>query len=136
MKKTSYNTPARKALIEFFKSNKDNQFTSKEVSKYFSYNGAPGKSTVYRQLAELCRDGIVKRYSTNVKTPLYQYFSEGECSDHFHMKCTLCGKLFHLECHEMSLLAEHISHNHKFSIDRKNTVILGQCDSCFEGENT
>ena len=134
MKRSSYNTTARKALIEFFKTNKDKQFTSREVSEHFVYSGAPGKSTVYRQLSDLCRDGVIKRYSANGGAPLYQYFSESGCADHFHMKCTGCGKLFHLECDEMAVLAEHISHTHSFSIDKRNTVLLGRCSKCAMGE--
>ncbi|MBR5452676.1 MAG: transcriptional repressor [Clostridia bacterium] len=134
MKRSSYNTTARKALIEFFKANKDKQFTSREVADHFVYSGAPGKSTVYRQLSDLCRDGIIRRYSTNGEAPLYQYFSESCCSDHFHMKCTECGKLFHLECDEMSILADHISNTHSFSIDMRSTVLLGRCGKCAEGE--
>lgn len=133
MKRNSYNTPARRALLDFLRKNSERQFSSKEIADNFNYTGAPGKSTIYRQLSELCSLGIVRRYSGENKTPLYQYFSEGGCGEHFHMKCTNCGKLFHLECNELFSLEQHINQDHGFLIDRKNTILLGTCGKCGRG---
>ena len=133
MKRSFYNTHARRALIDFLKENSDRQFSSKEIADRFTYYGAPGKSTIYRQLSELCSLGIVHRYSDDRKTPLYQYFSEESCKEHFHMRCTECGKLFHLECTEMFSLEQHINQSHGFIIDRKNTILIGTCDKCGKG---
>ncbi len=133
MKRNSYNTPARRALIDFLKENSERQFSSKEIADNFNYSGAPGKSTIYRQLSELCSLGIVRRYSDDGKPPLYQYFSEGGCGEHFHMRCTECGRLFHLECSEMFSLEQHINQSHGFMIDRKNTILIGTCGKCGKG---
>ena len=133
MKRNPYNTPARRALLNFLKENSDRQLSSKEISNNFSYLGAPGKSTIYRQLSELCSLGIVRRYLDDGKPPLYQYIPEDGCDKHFHMRCSECGKLFHLECNEMFSVEQHLTQNHGFTIDRKNTILIGTCGKCGKG---
>lgn len=130
MARAPYNTAARKTLVSFLRNNRERQFSSSEIAEAVSDSGNLGKSTVYRQLSELCAEGIVRRYADGNRHPLYQYFSEGGCDSHFHMKCRLCGRLFHVDCPEMTQVADHVLAEHQFRIDRENTVLVGTCEDC------
>lgn len=130
MARAPYNTMARKSLVQFLRSNRDRQFSSNEIAQVVSVSYHLGKSTVYRQLSELCAEGIVRRYVDEKRHPLYQYFSEGGCDSHFHMKCRQCGRLFHIDCPEMTQVADHVLEEHQFQIDRENTVLVGICEDC------
>lgn len=133
--KKEYKTEQRTILLNYLKENSDREFSidglAGELEKISS--GRIGKSTVYRQVRELCRSGLLRRFRKEGKTVVYQYMAHGDdCCNHFHLKCTSCGRLIHLECTDAENLAKHIKEKHDFTLDLSKTVLYGLCRECRE----
>ncbi len=46
------------------------------------------------------------------------------------MKCSVCGKLYHMEDAESEAFLWQIMRKHHFQVDEGNTVLFGQCEGC------
>jgi Fur family ferric uptake transcriptional regulator len=128
-----YNTKQKKQLADFFKNNTSKQLSVNEIVMGICPNGS-GKSTVYRLISKMVEDGtLIRLRGDDGKSILYQYAGEETgCAEHFHLKCTECGKLIHLDCKHIDHLRQHIQLEHEFSIDMISTVIYGTCKDCRE----
>ncbi|MBP0966013.1 MAG: transcriptional repressor, partial [Oscillospiraceae bacterium] len=94
-----------------------------------------GAATIYRQLEKLEQDGLVRRYTLDDRgSACWQYggaeAKEGTCRSHFHLKCTECGSLIHLDCGHLHEIAHHVEADHGFYIDPSRTVFYGICAKC------
>ncbi len=131
-----YKTKQRDSIIEYLKINKDKHITADAIIEHFKNTGSPiGKSTVYRCLDSLVSENLVRKYVISEKEgSCFQYIeNQKHCANHYHMKCTECGKIFHLECDEIEELQDHILKSHKFKIDICKTVLYGLCSECLKG---
>jgi len=129
----SYNTKQKKLIEKVLTNNPEMQFTCEDVAELLKSEGTPvGKTTVYRYLENLTKTGrLRKAQSLDGKSSVYQYIADGlGCDGHLHLRCTSCGKLFHLGCDFMSGVGEHIRMHHNFIIDNSKTVIYGLCENC------
>lgn len=123
-----YNTEGKKKLTDFLKSNPEGQFSVEEIC--ISLNGSLTKrSSVYRNLADLCQRGIAKKFLTDGGY-VYQFVGDKDCSKHFHLKCVNCEKIVHLECNMGQELTKHIMSHHGFSVDSGRSILYGVCDAC------
>ena len=139
MRKKRYKTAGREALISFFRRNPDRQFTVDELYQEVNEQASTGKSSLYRHLTELCDVEILRKFhGTEKRGTLYQYIgSECDCKDHFHLKCTACGRVSHLDCFASADFAEHILHEHGFLINCGHSVLYGVCSACMrKGEES
>lgn len=128
-----YKTKQKQILLNFLKENTNKHFSIKEITDVVSRQNV-GKSTIYRLIDKMTEDGTMKRFRGNDgKSVLYQYIGEHhECNNHFHLKCTKCGILIHLECEHITSLNHHINKHHKFDIDTGKTILYGICSNCKE----
>lgn len=130
---TSYKTKQRDQILDCLIQNKDRHITADEITARLGGENAPvGKTTVYRYLDKLVSQGIVRKYFIEEgKSACYQYMdNDSVCNEHFHLKCTGCGKLIHLECRYMGALDSHIREHHAFAVDHSKTVLYGKCIDC------
>lgn len=133
MRPTAYNTKQKEKILEFIKLNKDRHLTASEIIVYLNGEGSQvGAATVYRYLDKLVNSGVIRKYTLDEKScACYQYIdNEMECSEHFHLKCTVCGRLIHTDCSYMQTLEKHISEHHDFTVDNSRTVLYGRCGDC------
>lgn len=134
MKKDSgYKTRQKQKLLDYLVRNKEKHTNVQEISAFLTAEGTPvGTATIYRQLDKLVECGMVRRYNFDGKTgACYQYIEDdNDCHEHFHLKCTLCGKLIHLSCDRLSCINQHIFERHGFQIDPSQTVFYGICSEC------
>ncbi len=137
-----YKTAGREAVISFFRSNPDKQFSAEEIFTELAPvdcdgEKAPGKSSVYRILSRLCDEGIIRRYRDNGKSNcLYQLSkTDDSCDCHFHLKCTECGRVFHLECPHSDDLLSHVRSDHGFKVDPGRSMLYGVCRRCNGGSD-
>ena len=128
-----YKTKQKQILINFLKENTDKHFSIKEITDAVS-NKNVGKSTIYRLIDKMTDDGSIRRFrGNNGKSVLYQYIGNySECNSHFHLKCTKCGILIHLNCEHITSLNQHINKHHQFDIDTGKTILYGTCSACKE----
>lgn len=126
-----YNTKQKKQLADFFKNNTSKQLSVNEIVMGICPNGS-GKSTVYRLISKMVEDGtLIRLRGDDGKSILYQYAGEETgCAEHFHLKCTECGKLIHLDCDLFDKVGNHIKDEHQFIIDTRKTVLYGLCTDC------
>lgn len=129
--KNEYNTKQKQILTDYFSENSNRQFSVNEVARDVGEKGI-GKSTVYRQISNMCNEGILKRFrGKNGKSVLYQYLGANtHCDKHFHLKCTECGELIHLDCDSIMRFTKHIDDSHGFRVNIADTVLYGVCKKC------
>ena len=130
-----YKTKQRDILLDYLKASSGTHVTAGDVCEYFRSRGASiGQSTVYRRLESLVDEGIVNKYTIDSNSPACFEYTGADCHAQgkpcYHLKCEGCGRLIHLDCHEMSLIGNHLLSNHGFQLDTRRTVFYGLCDRC------
>lgn len=130
-----YQTEQKRILLAYMKAHSDQSFTIEELCKRMKEElelpVVPGKSTVYRLMPELVDEGLVKRFvKANSRKFLYQMVCGDHCDRHLHMRCSVCGKLYHMEDQESEELLLRVMKKHHFQIDEGKTVLFGQCENC------
>ena len=128
--KDGYNT-RQGALILAYLENNIEPFTAEALADALQPQKV-GKATVYRHLERLTDAGLVRRYSpAEGASACYQYVGDRkDCSRHYHMVCSRCGRLFHLDCDQLMELSEHIREHHGFVLDCERTILYGTCAEC------
>lgn len=126
----NYNTKQKTAIEELVENKKNSHFTAEDILTEIKRQGKNiGLTTVYRHLEKLVNGGILRKYVAEAgKSACYQ--KTENCAEHFHLKCTACGKLFHLSCQKLNSISKHIDGEHQFLIDAGKTVFYGLCKEC------
>ena len=85
-----------------------------------------------RQLASArVEEGRVKRFAKgHSRHFLYQLVSCTHCADHLHLRCTVCGKMYHMEDSESEEILREILTRHHFAVDEADAVLPGRCEAC------
>ncbi len=134
MEKKQYQTRGRVLLEAHLADMARTPRTAQEIYHSLKNNqDAPGKSSVYRMLSELCEAGVVKRHRLPppAQGHAYQYVGNAHhCDAHFHLHCLQCGSVWHLECGCSTEIAEHLQKAHGFCTDRGRSVLYGVCAEC------
>ena len=119
-------TKAVNTVLQIFKGNNE----AKSVVYLIELlNDKMNKTTVYRILDRLERDGII--HSFNGKDGLKWYANCEDCSlshhsdKHPHFQCTECDKV---ECLSVEIKIPSIK-NHK--VDSSDILLIGKCEACY-----
>lgn len=94
-----------------------------------------GMATIYRQLERLEQQGQVHKLAGD-EGAVYQY-----CPNCHHESCALlhcqgCGRMLHLDCHDVEAMYSHLESHHHFHINRQKTLLTGLCQFCWEKEQS
>ena len=131
----NYHTEQRARLQTFFRENAERQFTVEEAAQALA--GEISASAVYRNVNAMVAAGVLRRFSAEgSRKALYQYFGGQDCAGHIHMKCTVCGCVYHMDHAAMEAVAasaETVAGG--FHIDSRKTILYGECEKCFVKEN-
>ena len=130
-----YQTEQKKMLLAYMKAHSEEAFTIEGLCRRLKEEKAlvsvPGKSTIYRIMPKLVEEGLVKRFvKGNSRKFLYQMVCGEHCDRHLHMKCSVCGRLYHLEDTESEALFLQVMKRHHFQLDEGRTMLFGQCEGC------
>jgi Fur family ferric uptake transcriptional regulator len=126
-----YNTKQQDAIIACLKACKGKHVTADDIYlKLISQGNPVGKTTVYRHLEKLTADGTVRRFSLGDNSSACYQLADSHCNEHYHLKCSVCGGLIHVECEFMDELEKHLKAEHGFSLDKTKTVLYGVCEKC------
>ena len=128
---SKYQTRPLRQLKTYLSAHSQESFTVEELTEALAKEygeNAPGKSTLYRLLPRLEQEQTVKRFEKEgAHRPYYQMIS---CDhEHLHLKCTACGKLFHMN-HKLSKDMESLLALNGFLLDTGKTTLLGTCKGC------
>ena len=126
-----YNTKNKAIVKEFMKERCEEHLSIDSIFESLQQKGQKVPlASLYRIMDELVDEGAVRKYSIDRSSAAcFQYASEG-CHEHFHLICSGCGKLIHLECDEVSHLLSHIESEHDFKIDMSRVNFYGLCKDC------
>ncbi|MBO5110499.1 MAG: transcriptional repressor [Clostridia bacterium] len=133
--KQEYNTKQKEYILEYLRANAQTHVSVGDILAHLHAHGREvGTTTVYRYLDRLCRSGEVRKYVIDETSgACYQYIADtDECEKHFHLKCTRCGRLIHVDCAYLGEVGRHIGEHHRFTVDSSKTVFYGVCEACAE----
>jgi Fur family ferric uptake transcriptional regulator len=133
-----YNTAQSKAILEYIASLDGVHVTAAQIAGHFAETESSiGLTTIYRHLDKLVESGKVRKYFVDgVTSACYQYIDNGtDCSEHFHLKCDICGTLLHLQCDMLNEIPEHVYGKHSFLINRSKIVFYGKCADCLKKDS-
>ncbi len=127
-----YSTKQKRGILAFLKEHELENFSLDDLVLHLEQDGEKiGRSTVYRHLEALAAQGSVRKYQNAQGTTQYQHLSDdGQCDRHFHMLCKNCGQLRHVDCEWMNSLEQHILNAHGFTLDPRETMLVGICARC------
>lgn len=131
----SYNTKQGELILSLLRRQPGRHFTADDIISELARVGrSVGKATVYRHLDKLIKQGLVRKYiAEEGQSACFEFIDEsGNCEQHYHLKCSECGRLLHVECGYLDELAQHISEHHGFAISPERTVLFGLCRECRE----
>ena len=124
-----YVTKNKLKIVEILKANEDKHLTVEEIFE-LSNKEVPIAS-IYRIMDQLLVEGVVRKYVVDKNlSACFQYVGDGLAHSHFHLICTKCGKLFHLECSNVNELVNHIEEHHGFRVDVSRVNLYGICEEC------
>ena len=127
-----YNTRQKREMLKFLQDRRMQHFSVDEVVAEMQDRGEKiGRTTVYRFLELLTEQGNVRKYQSAQGITQYQHIEDDHhCSEHFHMMCKNCGSLLHVDCDLIRSLSSHIADEHGFTLDPRETVLVGICSKC------
>ncbi|MGI6005278.1 MAG: Fur family transcriptional regulator [Christensenellales bacterium] len=128
----SYNTKQKNLILSCLRENGDRHVTVETIMDYLKNRGETvGQTTVYRNLDKLVRDGAVIKFTApQGMHACYQYLEPGEHPDCYHLICTSCGHMTHLDCRHINVFTAHMQQEHGFHLDSARTVLYGRCERC------
>lgn len=135
---TGYTTRQGEVILSLLKGQAGRHFTADDILKILADNGKyVGKATVYRHLDKLIKSGQVRKYIVDEgSSACYEYINGADdCHRHYHLKCSSCGKLIHMECEYLDEVASHVLSHHGFVVNPEKTVLYGICKNCRVAEN-
>jgi Fur family ferric uptake transcriptional regulator len=130
-----YETKQRRILLDYLNAHPDRGFSVEELFEGLSAEHTaeivPGKSTIYRLIARLVNEGLVKRFSADQGRQFsYQIVACAACDAHLHLKCTACGSLYHMDHAVSEQIMREVLTRSDFALDEKETVLFGICKGC------
>ena len=125
-----YNTRQRTLLMDYLSERADQEFTAREIADALLPQGI-SVSAVYRNLADLEEEGLLKRRTLpGSRENHYRYLGGTHCAESLHLSCKLCGKTIHMSNQETEFFVKTIAANDRFLLDRHETVLYGTCRNC------
>jgi Fur family ferric uptake transcriptional regulator len=89
-----------------------------------------GKTTIYRYLNMLEANGDIRKYVTD-NIACYQYIKEKDsCKNHYHLRCSKCARLFHVESEELDNIEDIMMKKYNFKVDSSKLILYGCCEKC------
>lgn len=129
----NYHTRQRELIHQYLRENREKHITAEELADHLKAQGNPvGKATIYRYLDKLTEEQVVRRFQSGTGLgACFQYIGEDtDCKAHYHLVCSRCSTLFHVECASMDHFFRHLHSDHRFTVDPVKTVLYGLCDQC------
>jgi len=84
------------------------------------------KTTVYRNLRQLAKEGIIRQVSLPDGVERYDRL----VTQHYHFKCLECGGIYDVEIEYLEGINGSIQEKYGFKVDRHDVVFTGVCLKC------
>lgn len=127
--RTSYKTKQKDLILDFLRERESEHVTADMIVE--SLKGEVGKTTIYRNLDKLVKQGVVLKYDMpNGMSACFQYSDRLKENTNYHFLCTQCGEITHVNCNFFDKLTLHMEKEHGFWFDSIRTVFHGCCENC------
>lgn len=127
-----YHTEQRKNILEYLESRKDACVTASEIAAALS--SVVSKSAVYRNLADLEKEGEVVRVSLSGDRSVgYRYAGSHSCRGKIHISCVKCGRTEHVSSAAASAFEAALALSDGFSLNKGECLLYGVCKTCHGG---
>ena len=87
---------------------------------------AISKSTVYRNLRQLAKDGEIREVSLLDGLERYDTYT----GQHYHFKCKNCSHIFDVDMEYLAGINDTVQGKYGFHVDEHDVVFSGICDKC------
>ena len=125
-----YATKQRTRLLDVLQSHSDAALSVEQIVSLCG-DGEVSRSAIYRNLASLEREGLVKRSPLPAsQTYGYRYVGSDECKNHLHLTCSVCGTTYHLPSPTSENLVERVLRDSDFQVTLSDSVLSGVCARC------
>lgn len=85
-----------------------------------------GRGTVYRNLQRLCETGELRKIEVPEGADCYDRI----LTPHYHIRCSVCGKMFDVDMPYIEGLESNVKDMHGFSEVSHDIMFKGICPSC------
>lgn len=133
MRTQGYSTKLYNSILQLFSGNSSRALTAADVYREVCQEGETiNRTSIYRNLDKLVAEGKLLKYVTDDgRRASYVYKGGNEsCVEHFHLQCTECGKVIHLDCDSMDDFIRHVSMEHGFDMSCGSSILYGKCSEC------
>lgn len=125
-----YSTDQRELLLSFLREHPDQQISIEEIYEQLSVENDISLSTIYRNINKLVEEEAIRRFAMEGSRKFsYQYIGHANCSEQLHLKCNVCGQIYHID-NESSKAILLAALNKNFIIDKKKSMLYGLCMNC------
>ncbi len=84
------------------------------------------RATVYRNLNELAKNKEIRKIEVSEGADRFDH----QCFDHYHTRCTKCGKIFDVDMEYIKNLEKTIKNQHGFEFSGHDIMFKGICPRC------
>jgi len=117
----------REIILEVIKKNLIHPTAEQIYELVIKKDSKISKSTVYRNINILAKQGIIQKITMTSAPDRYDYIHE----EHQHVICLECGKIFDFNYNfEVSKIQEAIKNQNNIEIDLDNITVQGICENC------
>lgn len=104
-----------------------NHATADEIYEKISQTHATvSRGTVYRNLQRLCEEGQIRKREIPDGADRFDHL----CTNHYHVQCIRCGRVFDVETDYMTGLEKSVTNTRGFVFTDHNLVFRGICPDC------
>ena len=126
---SNYKTKQKDLILDIIKK-QNGPFTVKDI--YEKINEEIGLTTIYRFIDKLVIENRLNKSIGTDNITYYHYLEICECTNHFYLKCDICGNMIHVDCDCIDELTNHLFKKHNFKPNKDHIIINGFCEKCLK----
>ena len=120
------NTLQRQIILKTVKKFKNHPAIEEIYAEIQKEYPAISKTTVYRNLRQLAKNGIIREVS--LPDGLERYDARGD--QHYHFKCKNCGIIIDIDIEYLTGADRDVHKKYGLHVDRHEIVFTGDCPEC------
>ena len=120
------NTVQRQIILDTLRKLRNHPSIDEIHSEIYSTHPSISKTTIYRNLRQLTKAGIVRQVS--LPDGLERY--DATIEKHHHFRCKKCNRVSDVDIEYSDVIDETVRQTHAFQIDEHDIVFSGICPKC------
>jgi len=87
---------------------------------------AVSKTTVYRNLRDLAKAGVINKVELPDGLERYDYRTD----PHYHFECQKCGRIYDIDIGYLTKMDDAVHEKYGFAVAKHDVVFKGTCEGC------